>query len=273
MSTLRIALAQVDVAWHDRPGNLARAEALVARAASRGARLLVLPEMFAVGFTMDAAQADPHDGPTAAWAREVAARHDVALILGVPEVPAPGAEGDTPSATPPPDRARPLNVAMLVRPDGGTERYAKTHLFSFSAENAHYRSGDRIVTWNIDGVRVTPLICYDLRFPEPFRLAADDTDLFVVIASWPERRAAHWRLLLRARAVENQAWVAGVNRVGTGDGLAYRGDSALIDPWGEVHAEAAEQEALLVLDVDASGVTSARAAFPPLRDRRSDLRR
>ncbi len=261
MTPLRIALAQADIAWHDRDDNLARAEAFVARAASQGARLVVLPEMFAVGFTMDGAQADPQDGPTTDWARTVAARHDMNLILGVPE----RMFGD--------DAGCPQNVALLVRPDGTVARYAKTHLFSFSAENDHYRPGDRIVTWNVDGVRITPLICYDLRFPEPFRLAADDTDLFVVIASWPERRAAHWRLLLRARAVENQAWVAGGNRVGTGDGLAYRGDSALIDPWGEVRVEAAVREALLVAEVDADVVRTARESFPPLRDRRVDLRR
>lgn len=264
MSTLRVALGQVDITWHDRAGNLDRAETLVARAAAQGARLVVLPEMFAVGFTMDAAQADAHEGPTAAWARNVAARHDVTLLVGIPELPAETVPGDA---------ARPHNVALLVRPDGTTARYAKTHLFSFSAENDHYRPGDRVVTWDVEGVRITPLICYDLRFPEPFRLAADDTDLFVVIASWPERRAAHWRLLLRARAVENQAWVAGVNRVGTGDGLAYRGDSALVDPWGEVRIEAAMQEALLLVDLDTEVVRAARESFPPLRDRRADLRR
>ena len=95
----------------------------------------------------------------------------------------------------------------------------------------------------VDGVRVTPFVCYDLRFPEPFRLAADDTDLFAVVANWPEARREHWRTLLRARAIENHCYVAGVNRVGDGGKLHYAGDSAVISPWGEVLAEGAAEEA------------------------------
>jgi predicted amidohydrolase len=129
-------------------------------------------------------------------------------------------------------------------------------------------SGACVVTWDVEGLRVTPLVCYDLRFPEPFRLAADDTDLFAVIANWPERRRHHWSLLLRARAVENLAYVAGVNRVGEGGELRYLGDSALVGPWGETILSGAEQEALLVADVSPEAVAEARRRFPVLADRR-----
>ena len=107
-------------------------------------------------------------------------------------------------------------------------------------------AGDRVVTWDVEGVRVTPLVCYDLRFPEPFRLAAEETDLFAVIANWPDRRRAHWKGLLLARAVENLAYVAGVNRVGEGNGQTYLGDSALVGPWGEALVTAEGQEAVLL---------------------------
>jgi len=255
---VRVALVQCDVAWQDRATNLVRAEGHLREAVARGARLVVFPEMFACGFTMDTACAEPEGGPTEAWACAMAATHDVHVVVGVPQ----RAVGDD----------RPRNVALLAAPDGTVARYAKTHLFSFSDEHRHYAAGDTLVTWDVAGLRVAPRICYDLRFPEAFRPDASAVDAFLVIASWPERRAAHWRTLLRARAIENQAWVLGVNRVGEGDGLRYRGDTAAIDPWGEVHAEVAHEEAVLVVDVDPAGVAAARAAFPPLRDARSDLR-
>jgi predicted amidohydrolase len=107
------------------------------------------------------------------------------------------------------------------------------------------------VTWNVNGIRVTPLVCYDLRFPEPFRVAAPETDLYIVIANWPDKRRAHWQTLLRARAIENVAYVAGVNRVGDGDGHHYAGDSALISPWGETIVSAAEEETVLLANVAA----------------------
>lgn len=259
---MKVALAQVDIAWQDRATNLRRAETFVREARTLGAELVVLPEMFACGFTMDTSCAEPVDGPTATWAARLATELDVNLVLGLPEQPATAAED------PPPH-----NVALLTRRDGTTARYAKTHLFSFSDEHRHYRAGDAVTVWEVGGLRICPLICYDLRFPEPFRLAAADVDAFLVIASWPERRAEHWRVLLRARAIEQQAWVLAVNRVGEGDGLRYRGDSAIIDPWGEVLVERAHVEGLLVADVDAERARSARQAFPPLRDRRTDLTR
>jgi predicted amidohydrolase len=157
---------------------------------------------------------------------------------------------------------------VLARPDGRVERATKLHAFSFAGEDAHYESSGELHTWAVGDLRLTPLVCYDLRFPEPFRLAAADTDLFVVIANWPERRRAHWSTLLRARAIENQAFVVGVNRCGDGDGLHYTGDSAILSPWGEALASAAEQETVLVANLEAAAITAARTNFPALRDRR-----
>jgi len=123
-----------------------------------------------------------------------------------------------------------------------------------------------VVTADVEGVSVTPLVCYDLRFPEPFRLAAKETDLFAVVANWPAKRREHWRTLLRARAIENQAYVLGVNRVGEGNGLVYAGDSAALSPLGETLAEASGSEAVLLVDVDPAAVREARATFPVLSD-------
>jgi predicted amidohydrolase len=249
---MRIALIQLDLAWEDAAANHVRAERRLREAAACGARLAVLPEMFCSGFSMNPGKvAEPEDGPTEAFLREAADGLGMWILAGIPELPGP------------------RNVAALVAPDGSIRRYTKIHPFSFGEENQHYVAGDRVERWEVEGLRITPFICYDLRFPEPFRATADDTDAYVVIASWPERRRKHWSTLLRARAIENQAFVLGVNRVGSGGGLGYAGDSVAVDPWGEALVEASAQETLLLCDVDPAAVAEARRTFPPLRDRRA----
>ena len=249
---MKVALIQMNLAWEDAPTNHTQAAAHLRVAAAGGARLAVLPELFCSGFTMNAARvAEPLDGQTVAFLRSQSTALNLHVIAGVPI-----AEG------------RPTNRAVLVSPDGDVRTYTKIHPFSFSEDQRHYAAGDSVVVWDVEGLRVCPFVCYDLRFPEPFRLAADATDAYVVIASWPERRAAHWRALLTARAIENQAYVLGVNRVGEGGGLSYRGDSAAIDPWGEALVSAAQVEAVLFADVLPAVVDGARATFPPLKDRK-----
>ena len=135
------------------------------------------------------------------------------------------------------------------------------------------QGGEELPSAAVEGLTVTPLICYDLRFPEPFRAAASRTHLFVVIASWPVRRAAAWRCLLQARAIENQCFVLGVNRVGTGDGLEYGGDSALVDPLGQFRSAAAVAEGWVLGEVAEREVTEARGQFSFLKDRREDVYR
>lgn len=250
---MKIALLQSDIAWEDVAENHRRAARLLSEAAAGGARLAILPEMFSTGFSMDAARiAQPPGGPSESFLREQAKSLNLWILASIPEAGEPS----------------PRNMALLVSPDGKVTRYAKIHPFSFAGEHEHFTAGDRVVTADVDGLRVTPLVCYDLRFPEPFRTAAADTDLYAVVANWPDERREHWRLLLRARAVENQAYVAGVNRVGWGGRLRYAGDSAAIGPLGETLAEAGEDECLLFLDVDPARVAEVRARFPFLNDRR-----
>lgn len=251
---MRVAAIQLDIAWEDPPTNYRRAERRIQEAAASGANLVVLPEMFACGFSLRPDRVAEHPGgPTESFLTEVATGLGIAVIAGVPLWL--GAE-------------KPNNCAVLVTADGEVKRSAKLHPFTFAGEEAAYTFGDEVHTWSVGDLRVTALVCYDLRFPEPFRLAADRTDLFVVIANWPERRRAHWNALLRARAIENQAFVLGVNRVGDGDGLHYTGDSAIVSPWGETLASAAEQEAVLMAELTPDATATARSQFPALRDRR-----
>lgn len=253
---MRVAAVQLDIAWEDRAENFRRAERRVQEAAALGAELVVLPEMFARGFSMRAAEmAEPPAGETETFLRELASGLGVAVLAGVPVQLGEG---------------RPTNCAVLAGADGEVRRSGKLHGFSFAGEDRHYASTGEVQTWTVGGLRITPLVCYDLRFPEPFRLTADHTDAYVVIANWPERRRAHWSTLLRARAIENQAFVVGVNRCGDGDGLHYTGDSAILSPWGEALVAAAEAESVLVADLDPAAIAAARAAFPALRDRRAE---
>jgi len=255
---VRVALIQLDLAWEDVEENHHRARRRLEEARSRGAAFALLPEMFSTGFSMESARiAQPQGGPSEAFLRGAAKELSLWILASVPEAGQP----------------RPRNMALLAGPDGSVSRYAKIHPFTFGGEHRVYEGGDRIVTARVGDLAVTPFVCYDLRFPEPFRLVAPETDLFAVVANWPDARREAWRTLLRARAIENLCFVAGVNRAGEGGGLRYAGDSALISPWGEVLAEAGPGETVLIGDVDAAAVRDARAKFPALADRRPEAYR
>jgi len=178
--------------------------------------------------------------------------------------------GSCPEIAPdaPADDQRPANSFVLAGPDGTVHRYRKIHPFSHAEEEKYVRPGIDFVTVEVHGVRLSLFVCYDLRFADEFWALAADTDAYLVIANWPAKRRLHWQTLLRARAIENQAYVVGVNRVGRGGGLDYSGDSAIIDPLGEVLASGAGVETVLVADIDPDHVASTRAHFRFLQDRR-----
>lgn len=253
---IRVAGVQHDIVWEDRDANFDRLAPQIAAAAGAGARLVALTEMFSTGFSMDAERvAEPAGGPSATFLAEQAAAHGVWVCGSVPERD-PGA-------------AKPANRLLLAGPDGTLHRYDKIHPFSYAGEQEHYAAGSVFVTVPVDDVAVSLFVCYDLRFADEFWAVADRTDLYVVVANWPESRRLHWQTLLRARAIENQAYVLGVNRVGTGGKLTYAGDSCVIDPMGEVLAGAAGAETLVLADVDPEVVRATRKRFPFLADRRS----
>jgi predicted amidohydrolase len=161
----------------------------------------------------------------------------------------------------------------VAQPSGEVQRYAKIHPFSYAGEDKHYAAGTQFLTVDVvangESLRVSPFVCYDLRFADEFWARAELTDIYVVPANWPEPRREHWRTLLRARAIENQAYVVGVNRVGTVQNDHYVGDSAIVDPAGLVLVEASMGETVLVADVTAERVANVRKRFPFLADRRT----
>lgn len=252
---VRVAALQTDIVWEDRDANFVRLRPWIAAAAAAGARLVVLPEMFACGFSMDSQRvAEPPDGPTVSFLAEESRRHGVWLAGSLPE------RDDT-------DRL-PANTLVVVDPTGAVRaRYHKIHPFTHAGEHEAYRAGNDRVTVEVEGLRVTLFVCYDLRFADDAWECAAETDAYVWVANWPEPRRRHWRVLLEARAIENQAWVVGVNRVGRDPGLRYAGDSRVVSPSGEVVAAAAEGETMLLADLDAAEVERVRRALPFLRDR------
>lgn len=252
---MRIAGIQLDTVWEQPDASMARARPWIAAAAATGARLCVLPEMFACGFSMNTANiGEPPGGPTTRFLAEQARATGMWICGSVPE----RVEGEV----------GPYNTLVLCAPDGSEHRYRKIHPFTFAGEHEAYAAGDAFLTVDIEGVRCTFFICYDLRFADEFWTTAKRTDCYVVVANWPSRRRLHWTALTQARAIENQAFVVAVNRCGTGAELEYAGDSRIVDPWGELLATAAGQETMILADVSAEVVADARARFPVLLDRR-----
>ena len=254
-----VAGVQLEIAWEDPAANLSRMAPLVASSADRGARLVVLPEMFATGFSMAAEEMAAHAERIRESLADLARRPRV-WVLGGYAAPGP---------------VRPYNACSRMAPEGfEAVHYRKIHPFSLAREHEHYGAGEQLLTAEVEGLRVTPVICYDLRFPEIFRVAADATDLFVVLANWPERRSHAWRTLLAARAIDCQAWVMGVNRVGEdGGGVSHRGDTSILDPMGEVVATLAWRQGIVLGEVDAARVVELRQRLTFLSDRRPEVYR
>jgi predicted amidohydrolase len=257
---VQTAVIQHDIVWSDAPATRTRLEPLVAQAAAGGARLIVLTEMFATGFSMEPERvAEPVGGPTERWLHDQAAHHCVWLLGSIAQHDPDGTD------------ERAVNVAILAGPEGQSHRYEKIHPFTYGGEHERYRPGDTALTVDIDGVRTSVFICYDLRFADEFWALAHDTDLYVVVANWPEVRREHWRALLRARAIENQAYVVGANRVGpAGDAkkTSHVGDSTIIDPLGRTLVEAYAHETIITASVEPADVSAVRARFRFLDDRR-----
>jgi predicted amidohydrolase len=220
-----------------------------------GATFILLTEMFSTGFVVDRSDiGEPEGGPSSQFLSKMATQHNVWIGGSCPEVTS--------------DDPRPFNSFVLVSPQGKQHRYHKIHPFTYGGEDTYFRPGNEFVTVDVDGIRVTLFVCYDLRFADEFWKTAASTDVYLVPGNWPASRREHWMALLRARAIENQAFVIGCNRIGTGGGLNYAGDSRVINPLGEVIAEAGDQSTVLYADISSEEVQTVRTTFPFMQDRR-----
>nr|WP_298140024.1 amidohydrolase [uncultured Pseudomonas sp.] len=243
---LELALIQTELAWQDPAANREHFETLLEQA--HGADLVVLPEMFSTGFSMDsAALAEPEGGPTSVWMLDQARRID-AVVAGSLIIQA--ADGSY------------RNRLLWARPDGTMAHYDKRHLFRMAGEHKHYAAGAEQVLLELNRWRVRPLICYDLRFPVWSR-DPHTTDLLLYTANWPAARRQHWNRLLPARAIENLCYVVAVNRVGEdGKGHGYTGDSQVLDFQGEPLLDAGETDGVFRVRLSAAELAAYRERFP-----------
>lgn len=254
MSPINVTLVQADLVWHDPEANRQRLQERLAALAGR-TDLVVLPEMFTTGFTMEAKSvAENADGPTVQWMREQAAKLGAVITGSIAT-----REGE-----------RYYNRLIWMRPDGTYESYDKRHLFRMAHEQDHYSAGARRSIVELKGWKVLPLVCYDLRFPvwSRNRIGRDgEYDVLVYVANWPERRRHAWQTLIKARAIENLCYCIAVNRVGTdGSGIAYTGDSAAIDFLGQPMTAPSEQEFVATVTLDKAALDAFRAKFPAYLD-------
>ena len=255
---MKLAAAQMDIAWHDRSANHDKARHMATRAKDAGAELLVLPEMFSTGFSMDTAiTPESLDGITPTFLRALARDLDLAVVGGFVLERADSG---------------PQNVSLAVDRNGkDLGLYAKIHQIGLLGEDKSYEPGDLPVPYTLGELNAACFVCYDLRFPELFRLVVDQCELIMIIASWPAVRQSHWDLFLQARAVESQCFLVGVNRVGEGGDLNFVGGSAIIDPLGKILAHGGDKETLILADIDPAKVAEVRSAMPFLKDRKPHL--
>ncbi len=256
MQDLKVTLVQTSLFWEDIEANLEMFDAKLDRLASP-TDLIILPEMFSTGFSMHPQKlAETMDGRAVSWARAKARSMGV-VITGSLMIK----EGDAF-----------YNRLIWVRPDGGLATYDKKHLFRYAGEHKVYRPGERLLTVGLKGWKIRPFICYDLRFPLWTRNFDNAYDLAIFVANWPERRSAHWRSLLPARAIENQAYVIGVNRIGNdGNGYYHSGDSAVINPAGRMLFTIGHAPCTRTIKLSAAAVTEYRKGFPAWQDADKDL--
>ncbi|MTD27231.1 amidohydrolase [Erwinia sorbitola] len=249
MSTLNITVLQQPLVWMDGPANLAFFDGLLAGV--QGRDLIILPEMFTTGFAMEAAASSLPEKDVIAWLQAKAAATQ-AMVAGSAAIQVEKGA---------------VNRFFLVEPEGKVHFYDKRHLFRMAGEHEYYLAGDRreVIAWR--GWRILPQVCYDLRFPV-FARNQNDYDLALYVANWPAPRTLHWQTLLQARAIENQAYIAGCNRVGSdGNGHQYSGDSRIISPQGEILALGEPwQPARLDAALSLENLREYREKFPAWRD-------
>jgi len=257
---MRAHLVQLDVAWENKVANFRRVQDLLGEAHLSRGDLVLLPEMFDTGFSMNTARTADGDGRTLAFLKELATGLGAFVQGGRTVVTATGAKAN--------------NVMSVVSP-GGTllDEYTKIHPFSLGKEQEFFEGGSRVTVYDwgaaAAAMRVCPAICYDLRFPELFRAGlAKGAEVFALGACWLETRHAHWKTLLLARAIENQAYVLGVNRTGRDPNANYLGGSVVIGPRGDVLGKLDSREAVLSVEIDPGEVRRWREKFPAWTDGR-----
>lgn len=276
---MKIALSLMDIVWEDKEANYRKAEQLAEIAYQRGAKLLILPEMSFTGFSMQVektAESAPY--PTVEQMMALSKKYSgMAIAFGYARKAQVNAEAETYNIGESSETAGKAYNCLEIVCDGETLlHYKKIHPFTYGEEGKYFLAGSKLSGCEVCGVHLGGVICYDLRFPEVFQALSKESELILVPANWPQERIAHFRLLLQARAVENQCYVAGINRIGEGGGLCYEPCSVVFDPWGnELSTETqlldGSEEGIVLAEIEPKKVWDLRQNFPLKKDRREDL--
>ena len=249
---MKIGLAQMDIVWENPVENIKKCEYFCNLSKVEGVDVLIFPETVCNGFTNNISSVNNSFQLFYEKMRKFSINYGFTIIYG--------------AISPGNDKAQ--NQCIAFNPSGKLLwRYTKIHPFSFSKEDLFFESGTELAYANISGVCSSPLICYDLRFPEIFQAASEKAEILIVIANWPTVRIEHWDILLKARAVENQSFVIGVNRTGCGNNLDYCGHSVVINPFGQKMNPLFEDERLIAVEINPTDSVNYRDSFRLKKDR------
>lgn len=255
---MKIALCQMDIAWLDFQSNLNKIKNYIDQAENENAKILVFPEMALSGFCMEPEKACLElSNPILKELTLHTRGKQVLIFIGV--AMKKGSEY--------------TNDCLIIKNGEIITSYSKMNLFTVTNEHLHYKAGNKMLTLNYEGINYTPLICFDTRFTKPFvNGAINNTDVFVIMASWPDTQSAHWKTLLSARAMDTQAFVIGVNRIGSGDGMNFAGECMVVAPSGKPMLEYSSTEKLIVTEVDFTYSKKLREKFPVFYEQHKNQR-
>lgn len=253
---LIIGIAQIDIAWENSMENMKKIEVFIKKASQSNVELVLFPEMALTGFTMDINKLLLSEEQIINWIKPLAINNNINIGLGFSiKVDEKG-----------------KNKYAIVSKSGDILAiYTKIHPFTYGGEDSKYYKGNEVCTCTISEFQVTPFICYDLRFPEIFQIASRNSQIITVAASWPKSREEHWITLLKARAIENQCYVVGINRTGFGNGLEYNGKSIFVNPDGQILNKINSEEMLIVNDLKIEKIKEVKENFDIKKDRREEL--
>lgn len=254
---MKIGMAQIDIIWENKEENRLKCESIIIQGVQQNVDFIIFPEMTLTGFSMNTkAIAEPaKDCKTLLFFKKMSRKYGITIGFGYV------LRGDH----------KCLNNMAIVKEGKQLFEYTKIHPFSHGTEGEYYEGGTQIDTAMIGGIHFGGFICYDLRFPELFTAASKKSQAIIVIANWPQSRIKHWTTLLKARAIENQVYIIGVNRTGNDKDNIYDGMSVIVDPRGNIVAGDRKEEGLIVGEINADIVEEYRKEFPVAKDRREDL--
>lgn len=254
---MKIGLGQLDMIWEDKKQNRIKCEQMIKEAKDNHVDLIIFPEMTLTGFSMhtDKISEDFKHSDTIAFFQKKSMEYHIAIVFGYVERQV----------------GKAFNRFVLVDHGKLLIHYAKIHPFSFGEENLYYKGGNSLGQCIFKNFHMSAFICYDLRFPEIFQACSKRSEAMIVIANWPKPRVEHFRTLLKARAIENQCYVIGVNRIGEGNGLIYEGSSGIYDPFGNLITKETNSEKLIIGEIDKDVVINYRKIFPQQEDKHFSL--